>query len=950
MTPSPSLSFGGRSPPSHHTTSRLSPSRTSQIPPAARLARLEAARRDAERFEHARKEAEEAARLESVARQAEEMGREAAAREATEASLARQAEDEARQAKAQEAEAATRQALVREAEAAARREAEVAARREIEAVGRREAAAAARREAEAAARREAEAERIEELCMDVARTEVERAEAARAGAARAEMERMEAARVEAARLEDARAEVVQMEEALVRLAVSHERALVGVQVQAATAVEQEAQRLARQLRQSGMERQAALREGEEAARRLQQQMRSVREAARAELQTALDAAAARHADNLSAELRAREESVRREEAAAQEEAVAMVQREMEGALYRTAAAHERAAISLGQAEAGLIRQEAGLAQRDAVIASLSAELAERREAMGTAARFAGSGRADLQPRVASCPPPLPCGPSDMSRPTHQLTHQPTLSLPAPPPIPAASRAAGRTPARSPTQPPRLSTDVAQAQAPLNSLSPFARLQLQTPRAVPARAHHQPPAGAANRAANRAANTPDGHHCCSPGPVAVGDNGWAGGGSAEGWEDAMGWGGATEGWGGTEGRAGGKGAAEGLESGEGTSARLGLRVLSDELRETERGVAAVCTAAALAEHALGRAGQAEALAEARGAELEQLRGALAAAQRAHAALLEGEQRRRAEEDAAAARAHRGTREDRANRCRAASTEQELGEMRERLAAVVRMVGGIHEWLDGVLVHDTTNAAALGATVQLAMGKRDLPALRGVHSALSSLATRLSFVCDELQRERKQASTHEKRSAEQAEETHALETRAVQLRGRCEKLEAEAEARSRQLAVAIAQTEQLARELSSVRQEHDQAANELEGRRHLGLAVAVQLSDALRRSGLVARDAPLLCDPVHHSWPWPRVEACLSQLAAHVSYYWAVQQRDAQAAKVHLEEMRKRMAEKDSALQRASGVAASLRRWSAAQPQAAAVWPTGVRGGAARSDAD
>ena len=38
------------------------------------------------------------------------------------------------------------------------------------------------------------------------------------------------------------------------------------------------------------------------------------------------------------------------------EAVAMVQQEMEAALFRTAAAHEKSAMCLGEAEAGLARR------------------------------------------------------------------------------------------------------------------------------------------------------------------------------------------------------------------------------------------------------------------------------------------------------------------------------------------------------------------------------------------------------------------------------------------------------------------------------------------------------------------------------------------------------------------------------------------------------------------
>lgn len=58
---------------------------------------------------------------------------------------------------------------------------------------------------------------------------------------------------------------------------------------------------------------------------------------------------------------------------------------------------------------------------------------------------------------------------------------------------------------------------------------------------------------------------------------------------------------------------------------------------------------------------------------------------------------------------------------------------------------------------------------------------------------------------------------------------------------------------------------------------QASDELEGR-HLALPIAIPLSDTLQRSGLVSLDVcSLLCEPMHHAWPWVRVEAQFSQLA-------------------------------------------------------------------------
>ena len=125
--------------------------------------RLEAEKREAEEF--ARREAEEAARREAeeaARREAEEAARreaeEAARREAEEAAK-REAEEAARR----EAEEAAR----REAEEAARREAEEAAKRAAEEAARREAEEAAKRAAEEAARRAAEEKKSPILSEDI---------------------------------------------------------------------------------------------------------------------------------------------------------------------------------------------------------------------------------------------------------------------------------------------------------------------------------------------------------------------------------------------------------------------------------------------------------------------------------------------------------------------------------------------------------------------------------------------------------------------------------------------------------------------------------------------------------------------------------------------------------------------------------------------------------------
>lgn len=127
---------------------------------AARLAAEEAARREAE--EAARREAEEAAK-----REAEE----AARREAEEAAK-REAEEAARREAEEAAKREAEEAARREAEEAAKREAEEAARREAEETARREAEEAARLEAEETARREAEEAAKHKEKMAAARTPI----------------------------------------------------------------------------------------------------------------------------------------------------------------------------------------------------------------------------------------------------------------------------------------------------------------------------------------------------------------------------------------------------------------------------------------------------------------------------------------------------------------------------------------------------------------------------------------------------------------------------------------------------------------------------------------------------------------------------------------------------------------------------------------------------------
>jgi predicted RNase H-like nuclease len=89
------------------------------------------------------------------------------------------------------------------------------------------------------------------------------------------------------------------------------------------------------------------------------------------------------------------------------------------------------------------------------------------------------------------------------------------------------------------------------------------------------------------------------------------------------------------------------------------------------------------------------------------------------------------------------------------------------------------------------------------------------------------------------------------------------------------------------------------------------------------MAVQLSDALRRSGAVAADAPMLVDSSCATQPWEAVAAALSALVSHACYYWAAEQRGAAQANEQLARARERLAEKEQALSRAAAIAVGLK---------------------------
>ena len=307
---------------------------------AERLRAEAEARALTEAEEAARREAEEAARLENEAaalRVAEE-------RAEAEAAAAREAEQERARAEAEEV--ARLQAAAREAEKQARAEAEEAARLEAEAAAAREAEERARAEAEAAAARETE-ERARAEAEEAARREAEEQEKAAedpvAAEERARAEAEEIARVEAeialhreaaerARLEARAAEAVRRAaEAQALHAVTtpdtSSEPSGRVSREEAKRAKEEAKRAAEEEKRRQKEEAERLKRGSaEARQRAKEDAALAKQRARHEATQAkidAEAAAKRAKDNaVAAERRAKEEAEqrKRDEAAAREEA------------------------------------------------------------------------------------------------------------------------------------------------------------------------------------------------------------------------------------------------------------------------------------------------------------------------------------------------------------------------------------------------------------------------------------------------------------------------------------------------------------------------------------------------------------------------------------------------------------------------------------------------------
>ena len=299
------------------------------------------------------------------------------------------------------------------------------------------------------------------------------------------------------------------------------------------------------------------------------------------------------------------------------------------------------------------------------------------------------------------------------------------------------------------------------------------------------------------------------------------------------------------------------------------------------------------------------------------------------------------RQRAEEALAAA----VRREEAAEEARAAalaSSEELVGGTKEGAQALCEAVDALHRWIDGVMLHNASSSATTLEAIQaIVKGAHAGPLLRGAHGTLEAFATRLQYVCDEVLRMRQQVIKLQDEKDRGERDVQAAESRCHQMRLRGEKLEEAAleEERARRAQQSENVAREVAREAERVREAAVARAAEVEGslepRRQLACAMAVQLSDALRRSGAVSTEAPMLLDASCSSHTWEVISPALAALVSHVCYYWNAQQKELSEALGQLELARKRLREKEESLTRAALIAVGMKATSSPQAQGPAV---------------
>lgn len=287
-------------------------------------------------------------------------------------------------------------------------------------------------------------------------------------------------------------------------------------------------------------------------------------------------------------------------------------------------------------------------------------------------------------------------------------------------------------------------------------------------------------------------------------------------------------------------------------------------------------------------------------------------------------------RRAEREAAAAES--------AKVAAIAASDDVIASTTAGAGCLCEAVDALHRWLDGVVAHSMSSGASTLEVLQATQrGYTASPLLRGAHASLEALQTRLQYVCEEVLRLRQERA----RAAEDVAKLDAVLAasgeREQELRRRAD--DYEAAARSAAEKAAAAEREVVAANLrvgaatkaaSEASQKVDEVSASLEPRRHLVCTLSVQLSDALRRSGAVDRDAPMLIDSGASAWDWERLALALSSLVSHTCYFWEAHQRELHEVAVQLKEARARIVEKEESLSRAAMIASGLKRASAKPP--------------------
>ena len=725
---------------------------------------------------------------------------------------------------------------------------------------------------------------------------------------------------------DLRAEAHSLESALVNASVAGEIALAA-----------ERERAANDLRAAEFSHAQHIAEAQEALNRVQLQMEGVKEAARSD-QAHGAAELERRLDEQSAKLHA-------ENGSASDQIVEQLRSEYETRLFESMSKAERLTVEKEQAMQAL-------AEKDATITTLREELQERRDAMArlhaacsrscnvaAASAFASTLPDSMlmrlaQPAVSWRPPPSPQptrAPRDVLRepplpppPLETPLETPPPPLETPEPRPAAAFIGAAAGARTDIRP-----------RPLRDLmtpNPADEVGVDGGMAAAAPPGTGPACGstASAREVQRAAADAEAELSMRLG-LAKAEKALRGAARRE-----------------TELREEHAKECEAYEA-ELRVARACERVLRAELRPLELELETHAGVYIVLQRTLAQLAEAEARARAERQSAEE--GAAAtrrAEQRAEESRVECEEalaqafsdreaRERAEASSAAAarRAEREVEAAEASKAAAmASADSVVASTHGSAAALGEAVDALHRWVDGIMRHDASSAASTIEAVQaIVKGAAMAPSLRGAHASLEALHARLQYVCEEVVRLRATAASRADELDRKTQELMAAQDRGIQQRQRSDALEgavrqAEEAARVGRAEAEAARAKAEASERKATEAEARAALvrTGLEERRQLVNAVAVQLSDAMRRSGCVGCDAPMLLDSSCATWEFDRLALGLSSLASHVSFYWAADQRKADDLRGQLELARERLREKEDSLSRAAAIATGMKQYT------------------------